>query len=224
MNLESNTDITVHNRSTATPLAFGDKFTGTTGDFYLIIAEKNTAKGFYFDHDLKHACLVEFNKNQLLDNFTFDQAYNDFSDKYKDDDETTLLAKMVDGEELITMNRLAYTVAICANIHGWSYDTRYCFGQTSKLPSAVHALFWFIQFNTVESLPLGNVAFRGRKGTVAIADPNATIKYYADLEELKHKFENAVELHEHCALHTEYFMSLSRILLMHKIQLLKQPK
>lgn len=222
MLLVSSSDTSLPIRNQNSPLLFGDKFNAEEGDFYLIYAADHIAKGFYHDKATNLVCLAKFEEDQFFKHFKFDHTANDFSDSMRHGEEYMLLAKMTPNQEIITMNHLAYTVAIAANYHGYTYDSRYCFSDTVKLPRICHALFWFIQFKSIYSLPIGNCAYRGYKGSEPIVSVDSTLNYYKRLEEYsKFPLIDGLDLHDYCKVVTDNILTESQATLSDKIKALK---
>lgn len=95
--------------------------------------------------------------------------------------------KLADGS-WAALTSLLTTTAICVDFDYISmYESRYCFGHTQKMPSLMLAAFWLSKFKNKESLPIGNVAYRGHLGLEPIADPEITRTYYEKMFALKHE-------------------------------------
>ncbi len=222
MLLLSPKDPTIATRTSKQPLLFGDKFHGHEGDFHLDFAQDNYAFGFYYDKKTNLVCQAKFHEENFFKHFIFDQEANGLSDSIRADDEFMLLARKTVDDEIITLNQLAFTVAIAANYHGYTYDSRYCFPPTSKLPSACHALYWLIQFKSVESLPIGNCAYRGYKGAEPIMTAEATQKHYDMLEQYSHTpLINGLDLHDYCKIVTDNILDESKLILTNNVLALK---
>jgi hypothetical protein len=97
--------------------------------------------------------------------------------------------KLEDGT-WAALTQLVSTTAICVNYDadglGISmYESRYCFSHNQVMPSPVTAVYWLSQFKNRMSLPVGNCAYRGRKGTDPIWDADRTETFYELMDALK---------------------------------------
>lgn len=210
MILTSSKDPSSKKRTKSEPLLFGDKFLGKTGDFHLIYADGINAHGFFHDHESKKVRLQRISAEKMA-NYSFDEVANRLSDEIRDH-ETLLLAKQSKDGDLITMHHLAYTVAIAAGFSSYTYESRYCFSDTEQLPRICHALFWFIQFDGLESLPVGNCAFRGHKGTDPIIDLETTESHYEILKQFKNQpLIDDLDLHQYVGRTTDRILAENKI-------------
>lgn len=84
-------------------------------------------------------------------------------------------------------------IATCAIVTNWddimAYESRYCFSNTDTLGSYTVALCWLSLFDSAESRPIGNVAYRGRLGDSCITTEEETNTYYDTLYRIMNHFE-----------------------------------
>ena len=185
-NLARNMNVFDNVRSLKDPYLMGDVFTAKGKELTLLTITPTVCFGLLNKNGFLRMAKFRGISDILEQGFTPVQEYIEKSNEIKD---WGLYAprKLNDGT-WGAISRLAFTTSININFdEAVSYETRYCFGHNSVLPSYHTALYWLAQFKNKNSLPIGNCAYRGRLGSEPITDTTATEKYYQDLHALKYE-------------------------------------